>query len=76
MPSCLHCLAGKKTVEIAGLRFHTLADRWISCNAPDEQQVMVPPPREFIGRLQTAFPSISLSSFGRLRRRVYTRENS
>ncbi len=75
MPSCPHCLAGKTTVEIAGLRFHNFSDRWISCSGVDQQRVIVPARGEFIGRMQNAFRSTSVRNFIRLRRRLYIPDN-
>lgn len=76
MPSCPHCLAGKTTVEIAGFRFPAFSDRWISCgNGVDQQRLIVPAPGQFIDRMQSALHTISVSSFMRLRRRLYIPDN-
>jgi hypothetical protein len=76
MPSCPHCTAGKTTVEIAGLRFHTLSDRWISCSPVEQQQRIIVPVRgEFIGRLQDAYQAIYENGFIRMRRRFETPHN-
>jgi hypothetical protein len=77
MPSCPHCLAGDETVEISGLRFHILPDRWISCSPVEpQQQVIVPARGEIIGRMQNVYQAICESSFMRLGRRFYTPHNS
>lgn len=77
MPSCPHCLAGKTTVEIAGLQFHTLSDRWISCRPVEQQQEMIVPVRgELVDRMQTLYQSIWESGFIRLRRRLDTANHS
>lgn len=67
MSSCPHCLAGKTTVEIAGLRFHTLSDRWISCIPVEQhQEVVVPARGELISRVQSLYQSLCDRSFVRL----------
>jgi hypothetical protein len=71
MSPCPHCLAGNRSVEIAGLRFHTLSDRWISCSGLEQQpQVSVPVHGELIGRVQNVYQSICERTFTRLGRRV------
>jgi hypothetical protein len=75
MEPCPHCLAGNTTVEISGLRFHTFADRWISCTAVQEQKAIVPVRGEIASLAQSAFQSICVSNFIRLRRRMYSSEN-
>jgi hypothetical protein len=73
MSSCPHCLAGNRTVEISGMRFHTLPDRWISCSPVEQQQqVMVPVRSEPVGRKQSVYQAICESSVIRLGRRFYT----
>jgi hypothetical protein len=68
MSPCPHCLAGKTTVEIAGLRFHTLSDRWISCNPVKQQQDSIPVRGELIGRVQNFYQSVCERTFSRLGR--------
>ncbi len=71
MEACPHCLAGSATTEISGLRFHTFADRWISCTViPEQQKILRPVRGNFASVAQSAYQAICVGST-RLRRRMY-----
>ena len=71
MSPCARCLAGNPTVEVAGLRFHALSDRWISCVGAEQPGASVPARREFVVRIENAYRAICVSNFVRLRRQFY-----
>ena len=72
MEPCPQCRAGKPPVEIAGLRFHAFADRWISCTGVGEEKVIVSAHREFIDRVHSACDYITVRNLIRLHRRFYS----